>query len=68
MNIDNLGIGALILLGAVLGLILTLSLLTLPIKDDAVLAIELLDCQTILENSFDFKMNYAEHYYKKECL
>ena len=68
MNIDSFGIFGITVIGLFAGFILTLIFLTLPIKDDVVLIIELLDCDVILEHSFDFKMPYAKSYYRDECL
>jgi len=68
MNIDGFGIFAIIVIGLFMGFVLTLIFLALPLKDDLVLVIELLDCETILEHSFDFKMPWGESYYRDECI
>jgi len=68
MNIDGFGIFGLAVIFAFIGFILTLVWLALPLKDDLILVIELLDCETILEHSFDFKMPQGESYYRDECL
>jgi len=68
MNIDSFGIFAIIVIGLFVGFVLTLVFLGLPLKDDLVMVLGFLDCDVILEHSFDFRMPQAESYYREECL
>jgi len=67
-NFDIITLILIITFGVFVGFILTVVFLTFPIRDDFKLIIELVDCKTILEYSFDFKMPFAENYYRDECI
>jgi len=67
MNIDSFGVFGLAVIFIFIGFVLTLIFLGLPLKDDLIMVLEFLDCDVILEHSFDFRMPQGESYYREEC-